>query len=78
MTAVELNLSAALDALLAEGGVAGAARQLGLNASAMSRTLAPTPRAEQLRDRVREATHEALARVHERALELCFATSERG
>jgi DNA-binding transcriptional LysR family regulator len=40
MTAVDLNLLTALDALLAEGSVAGAARRLGLSASAMSRTLA--------------------------------------
>ncbi|MGH8111205.1 MAG: LysR family transcriptional regulator [Rhodanobacteraceae bacterium] len=36
----DLNLLTALDALLAEGSVAGAARRLGLSASAMSRTLA--------------------------------------
>jgi DNA-binding transcriptional LysR family regulator len=36
----DLNLLTALDALLAEGTVSGAARQLGLSASAMSRTLA--------------------------------------
>ncbi len=36
----DLNLLVALDALLAEGSVAGAARRLGLSASAMSRTLA--------------------------------------
>ncbi|HEY3849243.1 MAG TPA: LysR family transcriptional regulator, partial [Acetobacteraceae bacterium] len=35
-----MNLLAALDALLAEGSVTGAARRLGLSASAMSRTLA--------------------------------------
>ncbi|VTP63202.1 Nodulation protein D 2 [Serratia rubidaea] len=35
----DFNLLAALDALLAEGSVAGAARRLGLSASAMSRTL---------------------------------------
>jgi DNA-binding transcriptional LysR family regulator len=40
MSAVDLNLLTALDALLAEGSVAGAARRLGLSASAMSRTLA--------------------------------------
>jgi DNA-binding transcriptional LysR family regulator len=40
MNAVDLNLLTALDALLAEGSVAGAARRLGLSASAMSRTLA--------------------------------------
>jgi DNA-binding transcriptional LysR family regulator len=40
VTVVDLNLLSALDALLAEGSVAGAARRLGLSASAMSRTLA--------------------------------------
>ena len=35
----DLNLLVALDALLAEGSVAGAAKVLGLSASAMSRTL---------------------------------------
>jgi DNA-binding transcriptional LysR family regulator len=37
---VDLNLLVALDALLAEGSVTGAARRLGLSPSAMSRTLA--------------------------------------
>ncbi len=46
----DLNLLTALDALLAEGSVAGAARRLGLSASAMSRTLA----------RLREATGDPL------------------
>ncbi|MDV4154761.1 LysR family transcriptional regulator [Rhizobium brockwellii] len=40
MDDVDLNLLRALDALLAEGGVTGAARRLGLSRSAMSRTLA--------------------------------------
>ena len=40
MADIDLNLLMALDALLAEGTVAGAARRLGLSASAMSRTLA--------------------------------------
>jgi DNA-binding transcriptional LysR family regulator len=40
MPDIDLNLLTALDALLAEGSVAGAARRLGLSASAMSRTLA--------------------------------------
>nr|WP_318381570.1 LysR family transcriptional regulator [uncultured Enterobacter sp.] len=39
MTDPDLNLLIALDALLAEGSVAGAARRLRLSASAMSRTL---------------------------------------
>jgi DNA-binding transcriptional LysR family regulator len=50
MPEVDLNLLIALDALLAEGSVAGAARRLGLSASAMSRTLA----------RLRAATGDAL------------------
>jgi DNA-binding transcriptional LysR family regulator len=40
MTGTDLNLLTALDALLAEGSVVGAARRLRLSASAMSRTLA--------------------------------------
>jgi DNA-binding transcriptional LysR family regulator len=40
MQHADLNLLTALDALLADGSVAGAARRLGLSASAMSRTLA--------------------------------------
>jgi DNA-binding transcriptional LysR family regulator len=39
MEQVDLNLLLALDALLAEGGVTGAARRLNLSPSAMSRTL---------------------------------------
>ncbi|TLU73715.1 LysR family transcriptional regulator [Lichenicoccus roseus] len=39
MPDTDLNLLTALDALLSEGSVAGAARRLGLSASAMSRTL---------------------------------------
>ncbi len=46
----DLNLLVALDALLAEASVAGAARRLGLSASAMSRTLT----------RLREATGDPL------------------
>lgn len=40
MPGEDINLLIALDALLAEGSVVGAARRLGLSASAMSRTLA--------------------------------------
>src|SRR5271163_1849085 len=40
MDNVDMNLLAALDVLLAEGSVTGAARRLGLSSSAMSRTLA--------------------------------------
>lgn len=80
MANTDLNLLTALDALLAEGSVAGAARRLKLSASAMSRTLArlraasgdpllvragrglvPTPRAAELRDRVRELVEEVEA-----------------
>ncbi len=39
MPDTDLNLLIALDALIAEASVAGAARRLGLSASAMSRTL---------------------------------------
>ncbi|MBU9189725.1 LysR family transcriptional regulator [Burkholderia gladioli] len=50
MAVSDLNLLVALDALLAEASVAGAARRLGLSASAMSRTLT----------RLREATGDPL------------------
>lgn len=40
MNDVDLNILLALDALLAEGSVTGAARRIGLSSSAMSRTLA--------------------------------------
>ncbi len=40
MDTLDLNLLPALDALLSEGSVTGAARRLGLSPSAMSRTLA--------------------------------------
>jgi len=40
MDNMDLNLLLALDALLSEGSVTGAARRLGLSSSAMSRTLA--------------------------------------
>src|SRR5579872_3745377 len=39
MKNLDLNLLSALDALLSAGSVTGAARQLGLSTSAMSRTL---------------------------------------
>jgi DNA-binding transcriptional LysR family regulator len=45
MDPIDLNLLPALDALLREGSVTGAARRLGLSASAMSRTLARLRRA---------------------------------
>jgi DNA-binding transcriptional LysR family regulator len=43
--AIDLNVLRALDVLLAEGSVAGAARRLGLSSSAMSRTLVRLRRA---------------------------------
>ncbi len=96
MNPVDLNLLTALDALLAEGSVAGAARRLGLSASAMSRTLtrlraatgdpllvragrglAPTLRAMELRDRVREAAKEALALLRPSLVGLDLSGLER-
>jgi DNA-binding transcriptional LysR family regulator len=72
MHSIDLNLLTALDALLDEGSVLGAARRMNLSAPAMSRTLGrirvalgdeilvragrrmvPTPRAVELRRRVR-------------------------
>ena len=50
MDAVDLNVLSALDVLLAEGSVIGAARRLGLSSSAMSRTL----------ERLRRATGDPL------------------
>jgi DNA-binding transcriptional LysR family regulator len=80
MPEVDLNPLTALDALLADGSVAGAAQRLGLSASAMSRTLArlraatgdpllvragrsmvPTPRAAELRERVHDLAQEVRA-----------------
>ncbi len=74
----DLNLLTALDALLAEGSVVGAAQRLRLSSSAMSRTLARlreatgdpllvragrglvrTPRATELRERVRDLVQDA-------------------
>jgi DNA-binding transcriptional LysR family regulator len=96
MSDVDLNLLPALDALLAEGSVAGAARRLRLSASAMSRTLArlrtatgdqllvragrglvATPRAAELRERVRETSREALALLRPAVSDLDLATLER-
>ncbi len=78
MSHPDLNLLVTLDALLAEGSVAGAARRLRLSPSAMSRALArlrettgdpllaragrglvPTPRAIELRDKVRQVVEDA-------------------
>jgi DNA-binding transcriptional LysR family regulator len=78
MSNLDFNLLVTLDALLAEGSVARAARRLRLSPSAMSRALArlrettgdpllvragrglvPTPRAIELRERVRQIVQEA-------------------
>lgn len=78
MATPDLNLLIALDALLTEGSVAGAARRMNLSAPAMSRTLGrirevlgdpvfvqsgrnmvPTPRALEMRERVRQAVEDA-------------------
>jgi DNA-binding transcriptional LysR family regulator len=96
MPDIDLNLLTALDALLAEGSVAGAARRLDLSASAMSRTLArlrastgdpllvragrglaPTPRAAELRERVRDLAQEARAVLRPATTGLDFAALER-
>lgn len=96
MPDVDLNLLMALDALLEEGSVTGAARRLGLSASAMSRTLArlraatgdpllvraghgmvPTPRADELRERVHELTRNAHAVLRPAAAGLDLATLRR-
>ena len=77
MQSMDLNLLVALDALLSEGSVAGAAKRMNLSAPAVSRTLArarialgddllvragrrlvPTPRALELRGRVRDLVEE--------------------
>src|SRR5213593_213630 len=95
MDEVDLNLLVALDALLAEGSVTGAARRLGLSSSAMSRTLArlrsatgdpllvragrslvPTPRAAELRDRVHLLTRDAQAVLRPTANDLDIAALE--
>jgi DNA-binding transcriptional LysR family regulator len=80
MSRPDLNLLITLDAVLAEGSVAGAARRLRLSPSAMSRALArlrettgdpllvragrglvPTPRAVELRERVRQLVQDGEA-----------------
>ena len=95
MDGVDLNLLVALDALLAEGSVTGAARRLGLSSSAMSRTLTrlrsatgdpllvragrglvPTPRAAELRDRVRELTRDVRTVLSPQASHLDVASLE--
>ncbi len=80
----DLNLLLALDVLLDEGSVAGAARRMNLSAPAMSRTLgrirealgdpvlvragrglAPTPRALELREQVRDVIEQAHRVFHD-------------
>lgn len=75
---MNLNLLPALDALLSEGSVGGAARRMHVSTPAMSHTLArirevtgdeilvragrqlvPTPRAQEMRERVRKLVEEA-------------------
>ncbi|MFK4445993.1 DNA-binding transcriptional LysR family regulator [Caballeronia udeis] len=92
----DLNLLIALDVLLADGSVVGAARRLGLSASAMSRTLTRlrevtgdpllvragrgmvlTPHAEALRQRTRNAVHEARAVLRPSTTEPDFSTLQR-
>jgi DNA-binding transcriptional LysR family regulator len=69
MTSIDLNLLTSLDALLAEGTVVGAARRLGLSASAMSRTLA----------RLRKATGDPLlVRAGRGMVPTPYATELRG
>ncbi len=96
MDHLDLNLLPALDAVLTEGSVTGAARRLGLSPSAMSRTLArlrsatgdpllvragrglvPTPRALELRDRVRDLAREVHAVLGPQASELDVPTLQR-
>lgn len=96
MTDPDLNLLVALDILLAEGSVVGAARRLQLSASAMSRTLARlrdatgdpllvragrkmvlTPHAEALRQRTRDAVHDAQALLSPSMTEPDFPTLQR-
>jgi DNA-binding transcriptional LysR family regulator len=92
----DLNLLVALDVLLADGSVVGAARRLGLSASAMSRTLTRlrettgdpllvragrhmvlTPYAEGIRERTRDALHEARAVLRPARTEIDFSTLRR-
>jgi DNA-binding transcriptional LysR family regulator len=96
MAEPDFNLLMALDVLLAEGSVAGAARRTGLSTSAMSRTLArlrevtgdpllvragrhmvPTPHAQAIRERARDATLETRALLSPAASDLDPAALER-
>ncbi|HET8597068.1 MAG TPA: LysR family transcriptional regulator [Castellaniella sp.] len=96
MTEPDFNLLMALDVLLAESSVAGAARRTGLSTSAMSRTLGrlrevtgdpllvragrhmvPTPHAQAIRERARNAVLEARALLSPAVSELDPSTLER-
>src|ERR1700748_1774048 len=92
----DLNLLGALGVVLADGSVVGAARRLGVSASAMSRTLTRlrettgdpllvragrhmvlTPYAEGIRERTRDALHEARAVLRPARTEIDFSTLRR-
>ncbi len=96
MSEPDFNLLVALDALLAEGSVAGAARRTGLSTSAMSRTLGrlrattgdpllvragrhmvPTPHAQAIRERARNAALEARALLSPAVSELDLSALDR-
>ncbi len=96
MSEPDFNLLVALDALLAEGSVAGAARRTGLSTSAMSRTLGrlrattgdpllvragrhmvPTPHAQAIRERARNAALEARALLSPTVSELDLSALDR-
>ena len=96
MNEPDLNLLIALDVLLAEESVAGAARRLGLSASAMSRTLSRlrattgdpllvragrimvlTPYAQEIRQRVQNASFEARALLRPSSADFNIARLER-
>lgn len=96
MSEPDFNLLVALDALLAEGSVAGAARRTGLSTSAMSRTLGrlrattgdpllvragrqmvPTPHAQAIRERARDAVLEIRTLLSPAVSELNLSTLER-
>ena len=96
MSEPDFNLLVALDALLAEGSVAGAARRTGLSTSAMSRTLGrlrattgdpllvragrqmvPTPHAQAIRERARDAVLEIRTLLSPAVSELDPSTLDR-
>lgn len=96
MAEPDFNLLMALDVLLAEGSVAGAARRIGLSTSAMSRTLSrlrettgdpllvragrhmvPTPHAQAIRERARDAVLETRALLSPAVSEMDLSTLDR-